>query len=63
MCFLKNLKTTDNLDLDEFTKKGEETEQSQVEPEDNVLIPCVQKHIAPMWSHEQQMLISLFELV
>lgn len=63
MCYLKNLRSDENADIDELMKKGEDTEMEQGEGEPNVLIPCLPKHLHPSWSHEEQMLISVFELI
>lgn len=63
MCYLKNLRAEENIDLEEFMMKGEETEIEPAEGDPNVLLPCAQKKLLSSWSSEQQMLINLFEMV
>lgn len=63
MCYLKNLAYEDTVDFDDIFQKGEDTSIEQPETERNVLIPCVHKSFKPQWSEEQQMLVSLFQMI
>lgn len=63
MCYLKNLASEETLDFDDIFQKGEEEYSEQTETEVNVLIPCPHKYTKPAWSLEQQMLVTLFELI
>lgn len=63
MCYLKNLGNEEKVDFDDLFAKGEEVSADASEEEANVLIPCSEKQSKAEWSEEQQMLVSLFDLI